>query len=106
MVGPAGLACALRVNQRAMDYEITSPRREPHGLPGCKPFINLTLTRYGTSRSLIRTGFPMSSGNGKLTRFNQVFGTQLLPVLLNLDNTSSRSQDRKADPKIPLTRVA
>jgi hypothetical protein len=75
-------------------------------LPGCKPIINLTLTSFVTSRSLIRTGILISSGIGKLDRFNQVFWAKLLPVSLNLESTSSRSQDGKADPQIPLTRVA
>ena len=63
-----------------MDYEITSPRWEPHGLAGCKPFINLTLTSFVTSRGMFRTGISISGGNGKLTRFNRVFSTKLLPV--------------------------
>jgi len=77
-----------------MDYEITSPQWEPHELPGCKPFINLTLTSFVTSRSLIRTVILISSGIGKLARFNRVLWTKLLPVSLNLESTSSRSQDR------------
>ena len=37
-----------------------------------------------------------------LARFNQVFLTKLLPVSLNLESTSSRSQDGKADAQILL----
>jgi hypothetical protein len=83
-----------------MDYEITSPLWEPHGLAGCKPIINLTLIGFVTSRSLIRTGILSSGGTGKPARFNQVFRTKLLPVSLNLESTRSRSQDGYADPQI------
>ncbi len=58
------------LNLRPMDYEITSPCWENHGLPGCKPIINLTLTSFVTSRSLIRTRILIFGGNGKLARFN------------------------------------
>ena len=67
-------------NLRSLDYEIASPWWEPHGLAGCKPIINLTLTSFVTSRNLIRSGILISGGIGKSARFNQVFWTKLLPI--------------------------
>ncbi len=42
----------------------------------------------------------ISSGNGKLALFNQVFWTKLLPVAIDPDKTRSQSQDGKADTQI------
>ena len=36
-----------------------------HGLPGGKPFINLNLTSFVTSRSRVRAGILISDGYGK-----------------------------------------
>ena len=77
------LRSALWVNLRPMDYEITSPRWEIHGLPGYPSFFNFTLTSFVTSRSLARTGILISGGNGKLTQFNQLYRAKLLPVSIN-----------------------
>ena len=70
-----------------MDYEITSPWWEHHGLPGCKSIINLTLTSFVTSRSLFRSGILISGGNGKLARFDQLFWTKLVPVRIDYYRT-------------------
>jgi hypothetical protein len=47
---------------------------------GWKPFINLTLTRFVTSRSLVCSGILFSGGNEIPARFNPVFSTTLLTV--------------------------
>jgi len=72
-----------------MDYEITSPGRGPLGLPGYARSNILTLTSFVTSRSLIRTGILISCGNGKLTRFNQLYRAKLLPVGTDYYRTDS-----------------
>ena len=59
--------------------------------------VDMIVDDYGTR---------LTGGNRKLALFNHGFWTKLLPVSLNSDKTGSRSQDRKAGPQIPLTRVA
>ncbi len=108
------LRSAPWVNLRPMDYEITSPCWDPHGLPGYPPLINLTLTSFVTSRSLVRTGILISGGNGKLTRFNQLYRTKLLPVSTDFTHRgysrdlispfSECSNQQKADAQIFTTR--
>jgi hypothetical protein len=58
--------------------------------------VDMIVDDYGTR---------LTGGDGKLDRFNRVFWTKLLPVSLNLESTSSRSQDGKTDPQILFTRV-
>jgi hypothetical protein len=53
-----------------MDYEIAASGWEPHGSPGWMSLINITLTSFVTSRSLVRTGVLISCGKGTLARFN------------------------------------
>jgi hypothetical protein len=76
MVGPGGLNRAAQVSDQWI-MRLHPRDRNTASYVGVPHLINLTLTRFVTSRSMIRTGILISGGNGTLARFNQVIFTKM-----------------------------